>query len=164
MKYYKIKSSLGEIRFSLEQIKFILENKFNANKLVSKEILQIRYQITDKKILDAIMTQDEKSVMKERINTYKKLGMQPSLIDIGAEYIVELELNENDEIINIVLIGDLCKCIFEETLIFRGNDFRSECKSILIRDSQDIQEELEIFLKECNDKYMDLLKKHRYID
>lgn len=56
MKYYKIKSSLKEIKFSSEEIKFILENKFNAKKLDSKsiqtnidseEILQVQYQITD---------------------------------------------------------------------------------------------------------------------
>lgn len=112
------------------------------------------------------MTQDEKSVMKERINTYKKQDMQALSISIGAEYIVTLGFNENDEIVNVSLIGDLCRYIFEETLIFQGNDFRSQCKKILIREPQDIheQEVLEKFLKECNDNYMDLLKRHGYID
>lgn len=174
MKHYKLNHISDCIRFSVEEVGFILCYRFNAEQcssdIIQKEVVkdgigQVTYRIRDKELLSQLHTQEECEELEARILLDIEEGREATALQKGEEYIINMEYREDGSITNFTLVGDLCRYIFEETLIFQGNDFESQCRKMLISEPNDDESKqmLKAFIGECKEYYMRLLETHGYI-
>lgn len=171
MKDYKLKDITSPIKFSMEEIETILKYRFNAqvcsSRLIGKTklekgIKERTYHITDLEILESIRSPEESEKIKENINEMLELGLEINTIDKGEEYFINFEFDCEDRIVDVILLGQMCRYLLDETIILRGNNYEQD-EMYLNCQSEDGKALIEEVIKKSKMHYMELLEEHGYI-
>jgi hypothetical protein len=174
MKYYKLKEVPTNFRFSLEEIDYILNYRFNAEKcsnaLIQKPNLEVgikdvTYHITDKEILGEIRTPQEVEEIQANVNELTKWGLEARPLDRGEEYFIHFEFDENDRVAYTLFMGSCCNYLYDETIILRGNEPEITLQEMLPNAlNEDGRKQIRAAAEKCTKLYFELLKAHGYID
>ena len=173
MRNFKVRKDCAIITFSLSEIDEIMRLKFKAIKcnndiysvdLAPNTSFHICYLINDPNILKEIRTSKEKEALTELIsdteimyanNEIDRNFLQDTYKSC-SQIIVVLSFNDDHRLIGTSMQCSESQYIFEELIILQGNDYNYFCPIIAEKYPNDFEE--------LQEKYLELLKRHEYVD